>query len=149
MRQIDAHGVAADRLCSHGHRVTRAAFDLDPEPDAEEWEYLAWAADPDSDPSLYAADGFGAWWPTVAEGPQTRRRASSRKAPAPLDPNRRVFTLSEVAEHFGVTPKTLVNVFVHERGLRAMHLGREWRFRAEDLQAFEQEQFVSHGRRSA
>jgi hypothetical protein len=60
-----------------------------------------------------------------------------------------ILTLVDVADHFRVTPKTIVNVFVRERGLRGLHLGREWRFRRDDVTAFEQEQFTTHGSRSA
>ena len=64
-------------------------------------------------------------------------------------PRQTVLTLEDVAARFAVTGKTVVNVLVRKRGLRALHLGRAWRFRIEDVEAFEQENFVSHGSRSA
>jgi hypothetical protein len=60
-----------------------------------------------------------------------------------------VLTLDDVAQRFAVSGKTVINVFVRMRGLRGMHLGRQWRFRIEDIEAFERENFVTHGRRSA
>jgi hypothetical protein len=110
--------------------------------DAElgEWlEFLEWLDDPGADPTNYAIVN-GSW----IKIPRTAAAAARRLHPGPS-----ILTLSAVAEHFGLTSKTVINVLVRERGLRGLHLGREWRFRSDDVRAFEQEQFTAHGRRSS
>jgi excisionase family DNA binding protein len=46
-----------------------------------------------------------------------------------------VYTVAEVAAHLQVTTKT-VRTWIAERQLTAIHVGREWRIREQDLQAF-------------
>jgi excisionase family DNA binding protein len=59
--------------------------------------------------------------------------------------------LHEVAEHFGVCGKTIVERFVRERGLRGYRYGRHWRFDPADIAEFEARHAVGgeDGRRSA
>ena len=76
-----------------------------------------------------------------------RRRQLPAGAGISNAPRKAVWRLDDVAGYFDVDPKTVVNIFVYELGLRGMHLGRVWRFRRDDVLAFELEQFITHGRR--
>lgn len=55
-----------------------------------------------------------------------------------------VLTLAEVADHFGVCTRTLIAVHVKRLGLKAMRFPGGWRFRVEDIEAFEADQARAH-----
>jgi excisionase family DNA binding protein len=47
----------------------------------------------------------------------------------------RIYTVAEVADQLKVTPKT-VRGWIADKELVAIRVGREWRIRAQDLQAY-------------
>jgi excisionase family DNA binding protein len=47
----------------------------------------------------------------------------------------RIYTVAEVADQLKVTPKT-VRGWIADKEMVAIRVGREWRIRAQDLQAY-------------